>query len=360
MKILLLGDFSGLHLNLRGGLRILGHDVTLASTGDDWKNLTRDIDLAVKSSGSVGKIAFRVNLYKKLIAFSGYDIVQIINPSFFPLKLFPSQFAFDFLKKNNGKIFLSASGDDAFHWKYGRQRLRYSPHEEFLKYDLRKKSSPLSSKKCLNLNKYIADSCDGIIPIMHEYEASYAGHPKLKGVIPIPIDTDKINYVENAPCKKLSVFHGLNRYGFKGTRFVEASFKELSRKYPKYLDLNIKGKLPLESYLSLMKQTNIVVDQVLSYSCGMNAIYALAMGKVVLGGAEPESLISLGVKKSPVINITPFDESISDAIELLLEEKDKISQMGYESRQFAEAVHDYVRVAEMYIETWKSSEPGVG
>ena len=37
MRILLLGEYSGVHYNLSVGLKALGHDVTLASGGDYWK-----------------------------------------------------------------------------------------------------------------------------------------------------------------------------------------------------------------------------------------------------------------------------------------------------------------------------------
>lgn len=45
MKILLLGEYSNVHNTLAEGLRQLGHQVTVASNGDFWKNYPRDIDL---------------------------------------------------------------------------------------------------------------------------------------------------------------------------------------------------------------------------------------------------------------------------------------------------------------------------
>ena len=38
MRILLLGEFSNVHATLALGLRKLGHDVVVASDGDEWKN----------------------------------------------------------------------------------------------------------------------------------------------------------------------------------------------------------------------------------------------------------------------------------------------------------------------------------
>jgi hypothetical protein len=102
----------------------------------------------------------------------------------------------------------------------------------------------------------------------------------------------------------------------------------------------------------MMQRMNVVIDQMYSHSLGVNGVYALAMGKVVMGGAEPESLISLGVESSPVINLEPSAQSIIHQVESLLERKQEIQQIGYESRQFAEGVHGHTKVAQQYIETW--------
>ena len=45
MRILLLGEYSNVHWTLAEGLRELGHDVTVVSDGDNWKNYLRDINL---------------------------------------------------------------------------------------------------------------------------------------------------------------------------------------------------------------------------------------------------------------------------------------------------------------------------
>ena len=42
MKILLLGEYSNVHHTLAEGLRVLGHEVTVASDGDGWKGYDRD------------------------------------------------------------------------------------------------------------------------------------------------------------------------------------------------------------------------------------------------------------------------------------------------------------------------------
>ena len=48
MKVLLIGEYSNLHNNLKKGLIDLGHEVTLVSFGDGFKDFSSDIRLSRK------------------------------------------------------------------------------------------------------------------------------------------------------------------------------------------------------------------------------------------------------------------------------------------------------------------------
>jgi hypothetical protein len=354
MKILLLGDFSSLHKNLKDGLLKNGHEVTLVSSGDGWKKIENDVDISMRGSSLYHKIIYRLNLIKAIFSFKNYDVIQFVSPYFFPVKLFPFKTAIWFLKVRNKSLFLSASGSDAYYWAYGRANLRYSPHLDYLKYDLETTSHLYESKKWLDANRYLVSKVDGVIPIMYEYENCYSSCEKRMDTIPIPMNVEKIPYKDNYVNDKVIVFHGLSRYGFKGTRHVEEAFEILKDKYSDEAEFIIDGKMPLDEYLLLMEKTHIVIDQTYSYSLGVNGIYALAMGKVVLGGAEHESLLSLGVMESPVINILPEASDIIKKIECLLLDKDRIREIGKLSRDFSEDVHSYKKIASKYIDAWCS------
>lgn len=359
MKILLLGEFSGLHKNLKEGLLELGHEVIVAAHGDGFKKIPADISFDPYFSGRIGNIEKAFRPLTKINHLKGFDVIQLISPfSFyfekFPYSLFPTDYFFDQVIGNNKKFYMLAAGDDAFFWRYGRQALAYGPFDDFLKYDAKSDFYFMQSEKSLEINKKLVDRSRGVIPVMYEYEISYKDSTKRLPTIPLPVNVKKIEYRENKIIQKLVVFHGLNRYGFKGTRHVEEAFKILEKKYPNDLELIIDGNMSLDKYLSLMSRTNVVIDQLNSYSLGMNGVYALAMGKVVLGGAEPESLISLGVDSTPAINIIPNCRSIVQSIEEVLENRNKIAELGARSRRFAENVHDHIKVAARYVDAWSS------
>lgn len=355
MKILLFGEFSGLHKNLKEGLVELGHDTTIAAGVDGYKKIPNDINLDGMLPGLFGQISTRAKPFLYLPKLSGHDVVQIINPFYPNARFFPKEFFYSLLRKLNHKFFMLAAGSDAYFWKYGRERLRYGPFEDSLKYDLKASSYYMSSENAFAYNKRILESSHGLIPVMYEYELSYEGCKNQMKTIPLPVNTKKIEYRENIVRQKLVVFHGLSRYGFKGTRHVEEAFEELVSRYPNDIECFIDGQLPIDEYLHIMSKTNVIIDQTNSYSLGMNGVFALAMGKVVLGGAEPESLKSLGINNSPVINILPNKQSIVTEIEKLLANRASIKQLGFEGRKFVEDIHCHVKVAQKFINTWNTS-----
>ena len=119
MKVLLLGDLSGLHKNLQSGLYECGlNNIDLATNGDGYKNITGDIILPKPKSYSISsRLKYRYEFINTLSKIKGYDIVQIAGPYIFPFPFFPYQEIIKNLKKNNGKIFLCACGSDSFYWK---------------------------------------------------------------------------------------------------------------------------------------------------------------------------------------------------------------------------------------------------
>jgi len=210
----------------------------------------------------------------------------------------------------------------------------------------------MQTEKSFLYNKKIVEQSDGLIPILYEYEVSYENCSKRLNTIPLPINTKNVEYHENIVGSKLTIFHGLSRYGFKGTRHVEDAYTDLLKKYPNDLELIIDGQMPLADYLQVLQKSNVVIDQVNTYSVAMNGLYALAMGKVVIGGAEPEGLKSIGVSHSPVINVKPSKESIVSAVEELLDKRSSIPDQGLQGRKFVEEHHCHLKIAKRYIDTW--------
>lgn len=357
MRVLLIGEYSGFHNALKEGLIELGNEALLAAHGDGFKSFPADILWDSAGSGLWSKL----NKFRRVIAsvskLKEYDVVQFINPEIFSLKFGFNERAIKHLIKNNDKSFLVVAGDDCVVWDYWKDprihQLKYSWIPDGIKYDFKGWNIPWSNETFVKWQHYLNSKVNGIIPIMYEYAQPYRSYPNLKNTIGIPINTSKVHYTDNIVKNKLVIFHGLNRYGVKGTKYVEEAFSILRNRYPNDLELIIDGKMPYSEYVNIVKKANVIIDQTSSYSLAVNALTSMAMGKVVLGGAEPESIQELKYNHCPVLNVTPDPIQIVKVVENLLEQKNNITQIGWDSRKFVEENHDYIKIASEYIKTWK-------
>lgn len=353
LKILLFGEFSGLHYNLKKALIQKGHSVTLASNGDGYKQFPSDIFI---NNSHNGLFTYSKNILDPFInidLFSGYDVVQIINPFFPNMRLFPRRKFFNKIIARNKKVFLLAAGSDAQYWQVARKRLRYGPFDDTLKYDYRRKTYYMQNTKSLTYNNWLGNSVHGIIPVMYDYQVGYEKFPNLTKIIPIPIDLQHTMYAPNKLNGKIQVLHGLTRYGFKGTKHIEKAFTILESKYPNEFAFKILGNTNIDNYLKILTQCNVLVDQTSSYSLGVNALMAMAKGKIVLGGAEPESLDHLPNNTNPAINITPDHNSIVEGLEKVLKRKNDFIRWGLASRNFVENWHCSKIIAKRFLNTWE-------
>lgn len=365
MKILLVGEYSRLHLSLAEGLQSLGHQVVVASDGDGHKQYARDIDLTRKSSGLKDTIAALYQINKHFRKFKGFDIVQIINPCFLTLSIGFNKHYFDQLKRNNKKIFLGAFGVDSY-WVRACVENKIFKYSEFyvdgkstdipFNLDLEKKWLDNSREE---LNQYIAEKSDGITACLYEYYKSYEPYfsDKLK-YIPLPINVSDIPFqvIEEVP-EKIKFFIGIDkiRTQHKGTDLMEEVLKDFVAKHPNETEILKAESVSYEEYQQYVSQSHVVLDQIYSHSPSMNPLQAMAGGKIVISGGEPEiyNLMGENVSSRPIVNVYPTREGIWQALESILANKNKLPSWSKQGRDFVEQYHDAKSVAEKYLEFWK-------
>lgn len=351
MNILLFGEYSGLHNNLKIGLEKLGHTVKIASSGDGFKELSSDISLGSSSPKLHGKIDRLVTPFLKLNDLKGFDVTQYINSN--PLTICKAnKYLYNKILSFSDKNYLLACGDDPVFYK-NLDKFRYHPYSSIEKDGI--SHIPTYNKTYLDIHNAFIERVDGIIPVMFEYAVGYKDYSKVKSTVPLPIDTDNIIYNDNSIGAKVHFFHGLNRPFFKGTPIITAALNKLQSNYPNDVKITIAGNMSQRDYLSVLDSANVVLDQCKGYSYGMNALYSLAKGKVLMSGSEPEALKELGISEDncPIINIQPDINQIYKQLTILLEKRKNIKDIGNESRIFVEKYHDSKIIAEQYIEIWQ-------
>ena len=361
MKILLLGEYSNVHATLAEGLRTIGHQVTVVSNGDFWKDYPRDIDMS-RPSGRLGGLRLLAKTYRLLPHLRGYDVVQLINPLFLELKAERLFYIYHYLRRHNKKIFLGGFGMD-WYWVHTctyDKPLRYSDFNfgnqvrtdpEAIKYQ----HDWLGTTK-ERLNRMIADDCDGIITGLYEYWTCY--HPVFPNkttYIPYPIKLPVVAESVEAP-QKVTIFIGINheRSAYKGTDIMLHAAENILAKYPDRMKLLIAESVPFEEYAKMMDSSDAILDQLYAYTPSMNPLLAMSKGIICIGGGEPENYeIIHETELRPIINVEPNYESVYQALENLVLHPERIPQLKAQSVEYIRRHHDYLKVARQYLEFWE-------
>jgi hypothetical protein len=365
MKILLLGECSNLHSTLADGLRFLGHDVTVASDGSKWMGNDRDIDISRSGYNLWNSIKYLAYIHNTFRTFRNYDVVQIKNPLFLDLKINRNLSFFQYLKKYNEKVFLGAFGTDYFWEKasFDKKTFRYSDYyigetpTNLRAANLLKNEWSGTQKQEVNIE--IAESCNGIIACLYEYYKSYEPYYKNKlTYISLPINTSLLEYRQKGlDGEKLKFFIGIqkDRSEFKGTDIMYKALLRIYDKYSKKILINKVESVPLSQYVKIMSESDILLDQIYSYTPGMNGLMAMAQGLVLVGGGEPEMYELMNENEIfPITNVFPSEKDVFDKLEELIINKKNIQDLSANSRIFIEKHHNYINIAQQYISFWNS------
>ncbi len=362
MKILLLGDYSNVHATLACGLRELGHDVVVASDGDAWKGYPRDVDLRRPSLRTLPSLAYYLRLLRTFRRFRGYDVVQLINPVFLPLRAEHLWPFYRYLRRNNGKVFLGAFGMDHYYVKtcLDCRTFRYSDFNlganvrHSVENDVWISDWLLGAKG--KLNRFIAEDADGIVAGLYEYFVSYRTYfPAKLRYIPFPIRLPERTHRPDG--RRVRFFIGIQRTrsAYKGTDVMLRALERVKAAYPDRCDVVRVESVPFSEYVRLLRGSDVLLDQLYSYTPAMNALEAMARGMVVVSGGEPEAYDLLGeTSLRPIVNVQPDEADVFRRLVRLVEHPEELPRLSRESREYVARHHDYLNVARQYLAFWNS------
>ena len=376
MKILLVGEYSRLHNSLKEGLTALGHQVVLMGDGDYFKNYPVDIKLRRRFRKGLGRllknIIYRLSgfdcsswlmlrdVFKHKHELKGFDVVQLINES--PLGIMPRHelALINYLKKQNHKLFVLACGTDFISVKFAMDKnFRYSILDPLFEGKVSQKDyAPILkylSKKHQALHESVWALCHGYIATDLDYHLPYRGIKKYLGLIPNPINVDKIEFTPQDAEKKPLIFHGVNtkNYFKKGSDYFDQALEIVQRERSNSCTIVRTQDLPYTQYMAQLAQSDIVLDQVLGYDQGYNALEAMAQGKVLLTCAENEWREYYNIPKHCVaLNALPDAQKIASIIIELIDHPAQRVVLGAQARSFIEEHHHYKKVTQKYLDLW--------
>ena len=331
MKILLVGEYSNVHATLAEALRQLGHQVTVISNGDFFKDYPRDIDVTRKP-GKLGGLRLMAKLYRLLPKLRDYDVVQLINPIFFELKAERLFWLYRYLRKHNKRVFLGAFGMD-YYWTYActfEKPLRYSDFNigDEVRTDAEAthyQSDWLGTTK-EKLNKMIAQDCDGIIAGLYEYWACYQlAFPQKTTFIPFPIRMPEHSTTDRADASRTIIFIGINRERsvYKGTDIMLRAAQDVLHQHPDKMQLVKVESVPFAEYKKLMEGSDAILDQLygideISHRAMMGEYVIYNKGKVIGGIYDNRFLIKPTKSAKELLPDAPYEEPYPGAKEMLL------------------------------------------
>lgn len=346
MKILFLGSYSGLFTDLHQGLKELGHEPFIVQIGKNWQNHSADLVFDNSQKG-IKKIFKVFQEYKFCSSVQTFDRVILQNPFLFSRQFYINDILLHRVLNSNNNCYLSAAGTDSLSWLSYHQ-LKYHPYQDLI--DNNDDHNFYKSPKAYKWNETLANKVKKIIPISIEYALGYQQFKNLHSTIPIPINLSKYDFHTNKPKGRIVVFHGITRKGFKGTNYISKAFDNLAKKYPNDFEFIMAGNMPINEYKEALKRSNIIVDQCNSHGYGVNAAIALALGKIVLSGSEPEAIQELGADSCPIFNITPNVQQIEKTLLKVLQIKCSFDELGEQGREYIRNHHDHMKVTKKYLD----------
>ena len=364
MKILFLGDYSGLHGCLHRELRRRGYSVTLVSDGCGYMRTSSDVAL-VRNSGVFGAVGYVGRILANMPRWRGYDVVQLSSTIFFSLRPSRIRAIFDWLRRHNRAVCLTSMSLDACLVKNldSGGLFRYSEFRIGSELSPLQKACPglvgeWTTDEMMNHCEYIYSKVDAVMPVLYEYwlNARYCNTSKVF-YTGIPIDFSTLPPVREAArgCGRLKLFLGrkTDYMLHKGTDMLLEAARKVVADYPDRCELALAENMSLDEYLRRLAGSDIVLDQIYSYTPATNALQAMAMGKVAVSGGEPEYYRFIGEDSLlPVVNVTPRYDDIVSALSALVSDRQHVAALGAMGPAFVKKHNDVGLVADRFVNAW--------
>ncbi|PRP67240.1 glycosyltransferase [Nonlabens agnitus] len=378
MRILLVGEYSNFHNSLKYGLEFLGHEVTIIGDGDGFKRFPVDINIGndfLERSWFTRKLkvglwkitGYHLADYLKLSRFresepllKHYDIVQFINSNPFNCGARTERKMLESIIAQNKRFFLAACGDDHEYVKYLTEEHQGYSILEAVKHGKQQQTDFQYSYKYLKPayrdNYYrLVDVATHVIPSNVDYAMALTHNPKAIPIIPAAINCGALHLDQNADLSVIKIFVGINRsnYWKKGINYFEETLEIIKKKYGSKVEVMTAENLPYNEYVKIYKKAHILLDQVLCYDQGYNALEAMLQGKVVFSGAGEVYLTAHQLTSVPAIDAQPDVDYLVGKLSELIDHPISILEIGRTARNHVLQHHESVMIAERYLQYYQ-------
>lgn len=359
-KVLLLGEFSNLHNMLSVSLQEYGIDAFVVGSPNGFRGLKADLSLSSAYSGMLGRVHTAIKPIVNINKLIGYDVVQAITYEQF--NPFINNSMLRLISKLSERFCSLSTGCDSYLYAY---ILSDHPYKticvDCLQFDQKRSVCRTLENDSVVSQELLYDLSSIIIPMQMEYRESLLKtrfSSKVSRVHRLPFykpqPSDGLLRRRIDSSTPLKVGHGLNRYGFKGTKVVQEAIDFIRTENIKGIDLRILPRMSLDTYLTVIPDFDVVVDQLYVESYGYNALYSMSLGVPVISSTTDRALTALGVSLNPFIFSPP---NAMELVEVLIKLRDSRSVLEQHSQmgiKFVESVHSPDSTIPQFLSTWAS------
>lgn len=168
----------------------------------------------------------------------------------------------------------------------------------------------------------------------------------------VVVDVDNIDpvYPEPKPKGKINLLHVPNHPHFKGTRYLTEAVDRISA--TANVQFTFASGISNSEVMQLMREADIVIDQLIGGYFGVTTLEAMALGKpVIVYIGDWDRVVNSA--ECPIINANP--DTISEVLSGLLAEPARLTEIGKRSRRYVEQNYSVPalvgRLRELYAET---------
>lgn len=357
MQVLLIGEASGVHRNLKKGLQTLGVDAlhVMQSAAPSWK--WYDKAWAPDWPGLRGGFARNVVPFFEIARLKRVDVANFVNTITAVHGLHTRYLDIPAIRRKTRVMSYYALGCDEIGLIRENPQLPYSPCKtclasgEVLGRDCAQFLFPRIERSRELVRRYFDFGASSML----EYGHTESLFPRGFSRIAFPVDVDMIPFEPATTRTKSRIVHTPTRRGFKGTDVVIDAIHKL-REVRRDFEFQIVEGLAYADYLEAVRHADIVIDQVHSQSSGMNGLEMMAAGKVILTGSTPlgRAYFPFG-DESPAFDASPDPRILADTLSSVLDRKAEFPHIAQASRAYVERNHDVVKVAQQFLDGWTAA-----
>lgn len=335
MKILIVGEFSGVAKGLKKGFEQFDYVVDIISDDDGFKNISGKKRGSLQSSKAFRWGSLILDAVKNLNV--QYDLTIFLSPFIFKFPLFLNDFLYSTLiSKSKKTVLLACTSDSVWCRDYPICHSR-SSHLGHLE-DNNWKPHRFYKDKYYKSNINLISMMDSVFALASEFQMAYQKTlPNIK-LLHFPYETEE-NFSLNESRKY--AYHGITRRGFKGTRYI-INFMEAF--HDSDLEILITERISFLKFKENLLKSHIYFDQMSSRMPAMSSLNALNFVPYVVTGIQR----NIDGSHKEYFDDCPAFDLIND-VELIMEAKSNTSnydEVIAKNIEFLKKYHDPKNICE--------------